>query len=171
MDSISLLRAQLGDVHGLLEGTIDNVTAEQSSWTPPGVANPLAATYAHAVFSEDFIVNAVLRGAAPLAADAWSGRSGMSEPPPMPPDWAQWARETRFDLPALRQYAKAVAANTDEYLGSLKPEDLDRKIDMPMLGQRDASWLLNNVVLTHIASHCGEIACLKGIQGARGYPF
>ncbi len=171
MDSTSLLRTQLGVVPGLLEGTGDDVTAEQSTWTPPGVANPLAATYAHALSAEDFIVNAVLRGAAPLVADGWSGRSGMSEPPPMPPNWAQWAREARFDLPALRQYAKAVAASTEEYLASMKPEDLDRQIDMPMFGQRDVGWLLNNVVLTHLASHCGEIACLKGLQGARGYPF
>ncbi len=89
----------------------------------------------------------------------------------MPPNWGQWARETRFDLPALRQYANAVAASTEEYLASMKPEDLDRQIDVPMFGQRDVGWLLNNVVLTHLASHCGEIACLKGLQGARGYPF
>ncbi len=171
MDAIALLRSQVSDAHGLLEGTIDNVTAGQSSWSPPGVANPLAATYAHAVSSEDFAINAVLKGGTLLAAGAWAGRTGMSEPPPMPPNWDKWAREASFDLPALRQYAKAVAANTDEYLASLKPDDLDRRVDMPMIGRQTVSWVLNNVLLNHISSHCGEISCLKGLQGARGYPF
>jgi len=31
-------------------------------------------------------------------------------------------------------------------------------------------FLLNNL-LYNAAAHCGEIACLKGLQGAKGYPF
>jgi hypothetical protein len=27
------------------------------------------------------------------------------------------------------------------------------------------------LVLNHIGTETGEIACLKGLQGARGYPF
>jgi len=32
-------------------------------------------------------------------------------------------------------------------------------------------FILNRLVLGHIDNMCGEISCLKGLQGARGYPM
>ena len=73
----------------------------------------------------------------------------------------------------LRQYAQAVYANSDQYLANLKPEELDRTVDMSNLGMGHPSlaWFLNTLVIIHAANMCGEISCLKGLQGARGYPF
>ncbi len=103
MDSVTLLRQQLHTAQQWLEGTMADVTSEQAHWTPPGVANPLGATYAHAVASQDAIINGMLRQTAPMVVSTWASRSGMSEPMPMPgPDWAKygpWTRSVHIDLP------------------------------------------------------------------------
>ena len=176
MDAIALLRQQLALAHNVVEVTMADVTQEQADWTPPGVANPLGATYAHSVFAEDMVVGGMFRQQAPLFAGEWAGRLGMSEPMPTLDRWQDyqgWARSVRVDLPALRQYAQAVYAATDDYLASLSPEDLDRTIDMSSAGMGEMSWgqALSLLVVGHVNNMAGEISVLKGVQGARGYPF
>lgn len=176
MDAISLLRDYVQDARGFFEGTIQDVTPEQAHWSPPGQANPLGANVAHVVFSEDMAINGLLQGKAPLAATNWAGKTGVSDPPPdgaASPAWGEWARKVKVDLPALRQYAQAVHAATDEYLASLSDEALRRPLDLSAmgLGQQTVSWMLNAVLISNVHLHCGEISCLKGLQGAKGYPF
>ena len=151
-----------------------DVTVEQAHWTPPGIANPLGASYAHAVLSEDFILNGMLKGGAPLAVSTWAGKIGVSEPPPPPTEpWDKWARKVRVDLSALRQYAEAVYKASDGYLASLGDDALSHPLDLSAfgVGEQTVSWLLSNAVVGHVESHCGEVSCLKGLQGAKGYPF
>ena len=176
MDAVTLLRRQIEGAHQPLEQTMAYVTPEQVHWRPPGTANPLGATYGHVVASEDFLVNTVLRGQAPLLAGPWSGRTGLSELPPGPDageEGPRWFRRVKLDLPALRKYAEAVYTNTVEYVASLGPADLDRPIDLSRmgLGQQPVGWVLGNIITWHIGAHSGEVSCLKGLQGVRGYPF
>ena len=174
MDAVSLFRQQLQDAHWILEETMKDVTAEQAHWTPPGIANPLGASYAHLVLSEDFLINGMLKGSAPLAMGTWAGKVGLSEPPPPPTEpWDKWGRQVRVDLRALREYAQAVYKASDEYLASLNGDALSRPLDLSAfgVGEQTLSWLLTNAVLGHVAGHCGEVSCLKGLQGAKGYPF
>lgn len=177
MDSITLLRQQLQTAHQFMEGTMADVTPEQAQWRPPGVANPLGASYAHMVSSEDMLVHGMLQQAAPLFAGAWAGKTGLDEPMPTPgPEWEQygpWARRVQVDVGATRAYAQAVYAASDDYLAGLTPADLDRTMDLRGLGmgQVDLGWVLSNLVVGHVHDLMGEISCLKGLQGARGYPF
>src|SRR5690349_21775097 len=138
MDSITLLRERLKAAHWVMEGTMADVTPEQMQWLPPGMANPVGATYAHAVTSEDAIVNGMLRQAAPMFATSWAGKTGSNIPMPMPgPEWENygpWAHSVQVDLAAAREYAQAVYANTDEYLATLTPEALDAQIDLTGIG-------------------------------------
>jgi hypothetical protein len=175
VNTVSLLRDQLKQSHEFLELVMNDVTPEQVHWTPPGIANPLGATYAHLVMSEDGFVNGMLKGSAPLMAGAWASKTGLSEPPPSAPgeSWYLWAKQARVDLGALRQYAQAVYAATDQFLASLADSDLTRPIDLTAfgLGNQTLAWILSNGVLGHVHGHGGEIACLKGLQGAKGSPF
>jgi hypothetical protein len=151
-----------------------DVTPDQAHWAPPGIANPLGATYAHLVLGEDFLINGMLKGSAPLAATSWAGKVGLSEPPPsIGEPWDKWGRRVQVDLTALHRYAQAVYQASDEYLASLGNDGLNRPLDLSafQLGQQTVGWLLSNAVLGHVAEHCGEVACLKGLQGAKGYPF
>jgi hypothetical protein len=174
VNGTSLLRKQLQEAHWLLDETMKDVTAEQAHWTPPGIANPLGASYAHAVMSEDFIINGMLKGGAPLAMSTWAGKIGLSAPPPPPTEpWDKWGRQVRVDVTALRQYAQDVYKASDEYLASLGDDVLSRPLDLSAFGagEQTVGWLLTNAVVGHANSHCGEVSCLKGLQGVKGYPF
>ncbi len=174
MTAIEVYRKLLQTAHDALEGTLAGVTAEQAVWDPPGKAFCIAANYAHVVTSEDMGVQRVLRGKDLLAATTWTGRTGLSEMPPLGPgagDLKAWSRMARVDLPALRKYGAAVYAATDEYLGSLALEGLARPLDLSALGlgQQPVTFILNALVI-NAAMHCGETSCLKGLQGLKGYP-
>lgn len=172
MDAISLLRQQLQEAHQFLEMTMQDVTAEQAHWAPPGKASPLGAHYAHLLTGEDFIIQGMLKGGAPLAAGTGAGKVGVSELPPRDGAWDKWARKVNVDLPTLKQFAQTVYAASDQYLASLTPDDLSRTVDLSAQGfgqQTFASML--NIAVGHVNSHMGEISCLKGLQGAKGYPF
>jgi len=174
---VDVVRRIVRDARQVLDGTMADVTQAQADWIPPGIANPLGATYAHVVCSEDMIVQGMLRQTAPLSAGTWAGRTGLSEPMPTPgPGWADygpWTRRVRIDLAALRAYAQAVADQTDSWLASLSDADLDRPLDLSGIGfgQHTLATAVALLVVHHLATETGEIAVLKGIQGARGYPM
>ena len=175
MKAITLLSEQIAEARGFFEATFSDVTQEQAHWAPPGTAMPMGANYAHVASAQDMAVNGLLKGGAPLAASNWAGKTGMSEPPPgggAPGDWGDWPRRVRIDLAALRQYAQAVYAATDDYMASLDDQSLGRIVDLSALGlgERSVGWLLNTGVVTNMQLHCGEISCLKGLKGSRGYP-
>lgn len=177
MDAVTLLRESLGDAHALLEAVMQDVTPEATHWMPPGRANPVGATYAHVIFFEDRTINGVILHRRPLYETTWAGRTGMSELMPMHTaegdDYVPWTRRVQIDLPALRQYAQAVYDNTDEYLAALTPEDLDTPVDLSGVGggQSTLGNVLGRRIVGHVDNIAGEISCLKGLQGLRGYPF
>jgi hypothetical protein len=174
---VELLRRIVRDARQVLEGTMADVTQAQADYIPPGIANPLGATYAHVVCSEDMIVQGLFRQQAPLAAGTWTGRTGLSEAMPMPgPNWESygpWTRRVKVDLPALRAYAEAVAEETDTWIASLTDAQLDQPLDLTGvgLGQPNLASAIALLLANHIGTETGEIAVLKGIQGARGYPM
>ena len=144
--------------------------------SPPGSVNPLGANYAHVIVAEDFTVNAMLQGAEPLAASSWSGKTGVSEPPPgggSSPEWGEWAGTVKVDMDALHRYARAVHEATDEYLSSLSDEALERAMDLSAVGlsEKSVAWMLNAALISNVNLHCGEISCLKGLQGVKGFPM
>lgn len=175
--AVGLLRDQVKGAIQYLEGIMADVAPGEAHWQPPGTALPAGAVYAHVVTAVDAVVNAVLKGGAPLFAAGWAGKTGLSELPPGPdpakpgfPDWTAWSRRVTIDLTALRRYADAVRAATDDYLATLLDADLARLVDMSSIGMGRVTvgFMLNAAVLGHAFSHAGEIACLKGLQGKTG---
>lgn len=174
----TMLREQLQTAHDFLEGTMADVTAVQAHWTPPGTANPLGATYVHVITREDVVVSRLLKGEAPLYATTWSDKVGVSEVPPVPSpddpgDWFEWGRQVQLDLPAVRAYAQAVYAVTDDYLATVNDDALAQTLDLTPLGfsKPTVGQIISNFVITSAQVHCGEISCLKGLQGSKGYPI
>ena len=174
MDGIALFRAASGDARELLEATMADVTPEAGQWRPPGSVMPIAAQYAHVIYAMDATVHSLLQGKPALADSTWLGRTGLSELPPIRvlAPFNEWAAKAEIDLTALRGYAQAVYAEVDRVLGSLQDEDLQRKVDLngAGLGEQTALFVLTAGVLANVHLHCGEISCLKGLQGQRGYP-
>jgi hypothetical protein len=173
MDAIELLQYSLKSAFDVFGSVTGDLTQEQADWQPPGIANPIGATYWHALSGTDQIVHRWCQGQAPLTETGnWEEKVlAVSAPEPeQGGDWLPYMQAIRVDLPAAHAYAQAVAESVGEYLASLTPEDLDRKIETPFqeyaLGE-----LLDLFVIWHLNAHCGEIAALKGCQGAKGYPF
>jgi hypothetical protein len=171
---INLLREQIKSAHNFLEGALQDVTAETAHWQPQGLAKPIAAHFAHVVVIEDAIVNAVLKGNAPLFMAGYANRTGLSELPPLPtpdspglPNWHEWGRRLELDLGATRIYAQAVYAATEAYLDTLTEDDLQRKVQSA-LGETTVSGLLSTAI-SNCHWHTGEISCLKGLQNLKGY--
>jgi len=172
MDAIELLRFQVRLTWDWLDVTLNDVTEEQANWQPGGIANSIGATYAHTIIAADEDFNKVLEGGEMFLYSTWRDRCGLSDLPPEGEwDWQAWAKGLRIDLPAFRQYAGAVRETLEGWLERLTPELLERDVDMTPFGLGIWSGLeLFNLHVHHPRIHGGEIACLKGMQGAVGWP-
>jgi len=171
MNTVELTQYSLGNAFGILEQVASDLTQEQADWMPPGIANPIGALYWHTISYADEAVHGWGMGQAPLSQSAgWQEKVVIASAPEEEKDPLAQMRAIRVDLPALHDYARAVAQAAQGWLASLTPEDLERMIDTP-IGQLNLSQMLETFVIWHINAHCGEISALKGCQGAKGYPF
>jgi len=170
MNTVELLQFSLGSALRIFKQVTEDLTQEQTDWTPPGTANSIGALYWHTMSSTDQIVHGWCMGQAPLAQkDGWKTKIVTSEPEDKD-DRAAQIRDVRVDLAEMHAYSKAVAQAVKGCLASLTPDDLERKVDTP-LGEFNLGQVLETFGAWHISAHCGEIAALKGCQGAKGYPF
>lgn len=172
---VQILLNQLKSVHNALEGTMEGVTNEVAQFQPEGTANPIAGVYAHLVFSEDLFVSGFLKQTPPLCDSTFKDKTGSSalHPTEWQVEYPKWLREVKVDIENFREYAKAVYAQTEEYLSGLNDEDLEKDIDMSSFGMgvMKQSAFIAEILSGHAYSIMGEISVLKGIQGLKGYPF
>ena len=157
-----LLRRQFQVAHALLDHAIDRLPVEVVHRCPAGSDASPGVRYAHTVFREDLSVNGVLGAGKPLALSTWSGRTGLSEIPPLlgAMDWRAWAHRVRLDPNRLRAYARAVYASTDAYIAALADEALDvTRVETPV-------WLLSALLLG-MSNQRGEISSLLALSGRR----
>lgn len=168
VDSVDAVLEAIRDCHLWLEATVADVSSDQAHWQPDGVANPIAAVYAHVIVGADVALNVLLRGEQPLIA-APANAAVISEIMP-PSDWHEWALRVRLDLPAFREYANRVYASWYDHLGQLAEDDMARPVDLSVwgMGKRTLGQFLL-IQVEHFSCHIGEIACLKGMQGAVGF--
>ena len=173
MNTVELIRYSLDSAFDILGQVTVDLTPALADWTPPGIANPIGATYWHAVSGADEVVFGWGAGQAPLhKTGGWREKVlTVSVPEPEPGgDYLAYMRAIRVDLPALHDYTRAVVEGIRGWLAALTPADLEREVDTP-LGKHNLGQLLEVFVIWHINAHCGEIAALKGCQGVKGYPF
>ncbi|MCY3601761.1 MAG: DinB family protein [Chloroflexi bacterium] len=169
MDARDLLRAQFAWVHQLLDGTMSDCSQETADHRGEGWAiSPISAVYAHIAMTQDGIVHGLVQGRPTLLeSEGWDAKLGLEAAGPR--DASSWA-DKRFDLATVRDYVAAVQAATDAFLADAEDEVLQRTMETPM-GEQRAIDMLANVGVVHVASHWGEIAALRGVQGEKGLPF
>lgn len=171
MHAIELLRQQFKDAHDGLEMTMDDVTDTVANFNKTGKAVPVGASYAHAVLGEDMALQTIILGKKPLAEKE---DLGFSTPPPDMEHWNEyekWYKFVKVDVAKLRAFAKKVYKATDDYLTTLKEEDLDKELEVPGMGKKPLGYLLNNWMLLHTATGNGEVSAAKGFQDLKGYPW
>ncbi len=169
MKAQELLRAQFKQVRQLMEMTIADCSQETlDKKADEWAINSIGALYAHAAMAEDSLVNGIVRGTQPLLErDGWTEKLGVSDATP-------FSLGKKVDLPAMREFAAAVAKETDEFLANASEDELMKEVKTfgGQTGQLvPAITFLANIVSTHTAGHWGEIAALKGVQGLKGLPY
>jgi hypothetical protein len=172
MNVQSATRQQLGLWHGVIDGMVSGCAPDILQKDLDGATiTSIGSIYAHAVLSEDAIVQGMLQGRPPIfQADGWEAKTGMALPAMPPEIKPEWARNFKMNLTPFQEYAKAVYAATDAYLADVPDSDLDRKIQTP-IGEQTVAWAIAVLLGTHLPGHAGEIAALIGVQGKRGLPF
>jgi hypothetical protein len=171
MDGVAVIRQQLAFVHDALERTMASCSPEALAKNlPDATISNIGSIYAHTVFSEDGIVQGMLQGTAPLFhQQGWGARLSV-QMPASPGMNLEWGRAVKLELPAFQEYAQAVYQATESFVQSLSAADLTRPVRAPF-GETDVAFLVNVVLVTHVPTHTGEIAALKGAQGLPGLPF
>lgn len=170
MNSIEAIRSGVAYAHEIFMATARDLTTEMTHWVPPGIANPISAVYAHAMIEQDDWIS-LASGNPQLYASTWKDKTGISTV--QNGITLEWARSLKIDLEKLHGYASTLHSTTETFVGGLSESDLDNMVDMSIIGAGDQSlgWVLGTLMINHISWMTGEISCLKGLQGERGYPF
>ena len=171
MDVKPLVKGLLARNREVLEGTMADVESEHAHWAPPGKALPLGALYIHVLTAEDFFIQGLLKGGAPLWDSSWKDNMGLSEPrPPRGQPWEDWARRVRMDMPKLREYGKAVFAATDTYVDGLSETDLAKEIEF-MGRKMPLGHLLPGRDVHPLRQPCRRDFHPQGATGTEGLSF
>ena len=156
------------DAWDWLESIVADITNDRALWQPPGNANTIAATYAHIVRNADEDLNQHLFERPRLNEGAWRGRTGLK---PRESNAVEWEPNVEIDWEALRAYGRAVHKFVIETMDALTENDLTRvtKLTTPNRSNWEGIFIVRLTAGHHVRMHGGEIACLKGLQGEKGY--
>lgn len=169
MQMKEFIAAQIGTQRWIADSVLRDLTEEQLNWSPPGATNTIATILLHVTGTDDTFVNVRARGGATVwESGNWSERVGFPGIPGRAGYWAE-ANDHAFALAPLLEYMAAVRASLDDYVATLTDEELSRMVQA--LGNEQPIAAVLALVVVHAAGHFGEIAALKGAQGAKGLPF
>lgn len=168
MDAQEFIIRQFRWARRQADSVMFDLTPEQFNWTPPGTVSSISAIFVHMLAVEDAYIQETMLNVPRLwDAQGWEEKIGSRAP---------WRGENWDDmhgkvltLEDVAQYQLAVREATDAYLKNLTAEELDRRV-MFLDKERRAADVLAMLVV-HNLSHAGEIAALKGVQGAAGLAF
>ena len=168
MEHRELLRSQYAFSQDNLEAAIERCSPELLGKTIEGtLTNPIGATYAHTVITQDLVLVRGLMGRRPVFHEGgWGERVGF-EIAESPVISQEWANSFECDFGALREYAAAVRSTVDGYLESADEDDLQSEIPFGPT-PRPKLWVFGTLGVWHVASHQGEIAALMGLENVQG---
>ena len=168
MDARDLLRSQYGFAQDNLESAIERCSLELLTKTIEGsLTNPIGATYAHTVITQDLILVRALMGQEPVYHSSGIGERVGFELPESPVISQDYTTSLSFELEPLREYAAAVRAAVDGYLESASDEELEAEVPFGPT-PRPKLWVFGTLGVWHVSSHQGEIAALMGLEGEKG---
>jgi len=158
MNTVELIQYSLDIAFDILGQVTADLTQEQADWKPPGVASTIGAIYSHIITYVDYFVQNYCIEGKP-APESVESRPDVLK-----------MQDVQVDLSELHELAGNVKNKTQDWVSSLTPADLARKIDTT-IGELTVGQMLEIYIIWHINVHCGEISALKGCQGAKGYPW
>lgn len=166
MDIIEYIRRGQAGMRRMVDMTMQDMTPELFNWAAPGTANTISATFLHFINVEDNFIHRLIQGKPSVwESQNWSEKTGIEKPPSIGEDWSSF-KHRQVALQPLLDYKNAVWAATDAFLATLTHEDLDCKVKFAG-GERTVAEMLM-LAISQAHGHAGEIAALKGVQGAKG---
>jgi hypothetical protein len=153
-------------LHDVMEAAIGDCPEEMvGRRLPDSTVNSIGAIYAHTIFGEDALLNALCRGEKPVYySGGWAEKVGLEMPRGgLEPDWTP-----SMDMGLFRQYAQAVYQATDDFLAGASDADLAKVVDAGFAPPMPVQSFVANILAWHVATHQGEISALKGVQGLNG---
>lgn len=171
MDSVDTVKTAFAGAHMWFEGTVADITAEQSEARPPGQCHSITELIAHVLHCEDHMLAAFVVGTDSLwEREHWSAKTGLPLLVDLPD---RPVSSAAADPGLLRDYGRKVFAQTDACLSGLTPAQLEGDVDLSGagMGKMPLATFLLTMLLGNTYAHTGEISALKGIAGAKGYPF
>ncbi len=169
MDVKTYIKQQTANAWRQVEAVMKDTTEEQFNWLPSGTINPISAILIHLLAGEDFFIQTILQGKPRgWETQGWGAKIGIQTPPGPSGGWEEF-KTVRIQAAPMLAYGQAIHAATDAYLDALTPEELDRQVTFAGRVVPAAEVLM--ILVVHIASHAGEMAAVKGMQGIKGLPF
>ena len=166
MNTVDYISREFAAMHHSVESNLQNMTEDLFNWPTPGTANTISATLLHFLDGEDFFINVVILGKGKVwESGNWAQKTGLQKAPGIGEDWSEY-KHKHVALQPVLGYKEAVWAATNAYLASLTEADLDRKVNFAGHEVKVADML--QLAVSHALGHNGEIAALKGVQGAKG---
>jgi DinB superfamily len=170
MHAKDFIATSIGRQRWIADAVMQDLTEEQLNWSPPGLANKIATILIHVTGTDGRFINLRALGKPTIwESGNWSEQLGLSQPPGGGGGSWEDANASNFSLDAVRGYITAVRASVDDYVAALTDEELARTVQS-IGGEQPISAVLA-LLIVHAAGHYGEVAALKGTQGAKGLPF
>ncbi|HEX7734440.1 MAG TPA: DinB family protein [Ktedonobacteraceae bacterium] len=173
MDIIQFFRHEQKRLHQWMREAVSDLTTEEWNALPTGTGNNIAFLFWHAVRTEDNILRFILQGRAPIWNEGnWAERLHM-------PARAQGtgmntddSRSFRVNDPELFiVYVEEVWREYETYLAGITDGGAElsaRILKVKPLGEMPAILAIGQVCITHIFTHYGEIALLRGQLDKQG---
>lgn len=169
MDAQAYAVKHFARVRWMIAMATQGMTEEEFHWSPPGTANAISAILLHVYGIEDMVLQRLCQGQDPIwQREGWAERVGVAVTPGHAGGWREPA-EARVSLEVVNDYGRAVQAGTDAYLAALTAEEAQRAIELRGQPAQIADALI--LAASHTGLHAGEISTLRGLQGAKGWPF
>jgi hypothetical protein len=173
MSAIDYFRSSLKGMHQSFFDAAKDLTDEQLHFRPLNKCNHIAFNLWHVARTEDMVINFLVQKKNPVwNAAGWDNKLGMDAR-------AQGTGMTEQDAAAVKinnlqefiGYMQDTFKATESWLETLKDEELDQVLDLPVLGKRSLYEVIGGTALVHAAEHLGEIWYLQGLQGLKGCPM
>lgn len=169
MNGVQALKAALDASHFWYQATVADLTPEWANFLPPGKGSPISANIVHVIQREDYIIAQLIQDGLPLwEREGWGQRLAITRMYELD---ETVGRHFKMDPAVLTAYIDMVYAQTEGFYAHLRDEDLDREIDTGPDGRMPVGQILSVFLLGNNFAHTGEISAIKGLQGAKGYPF
>jgi hypothetical protein len=170
MGTVEYFKTAITGMHQTYVDAVKDLTDEQLHFRPLDKGHHIAFALWHLVRTEDLVLNFLLRKKTPIWNEqGWDKKLGMdpqSQGTGMNAEQAAAVRIT--NLKDFLVYMDAVSKGTDEYLGTLKDDDLGTVNDLPIMGKKSLYDVIGGTTLVHAAEHIGEIWYIKGLLGLKG---